>query len=142
MVLFLVCNHFSPNIDSRSSDPRYVSHHDFERTPGYGPLIKIVEDALFVGADIVKIATTAQSKKDVADFLTFSNQISDLCPFIAISMGEEGRISRLVSSVFGSLISYGYIDNAVAPGQWEIFSLLDQFKIHFPNQFSLGTKSV
>jgi len=121
--------------------PVVVSHHDFERTPGYESLIEIVEKALLIGADIVKIAVTARSKKDVADFLTFSHQIAELCPFIAISMGEEGKISRLISSVFGSLISYGYIDKTVAPGQWEIYSLLDQFKIHFPDQFREGANS-
>lgn len=94
------------------------SFHDFEGTDSTRSLSAVVEKALHLGADIVKIATTAQSEADVAKV----QKLYELFPpenLIAFCMGDKGRSSRLICLKEGAPFSYASFSSAdaTAPGQ-------------------------
>jgi 3-dehydroquinate dehydratase I len=93
-----------------------VSEHDFKKTPDNKRLIAIAKESLRSGADMVKIAAMAKTNGDVVRLLQFCADCQ--CPMIAISMGEYGKISRVLAPLYGALFTYGFIGaKAVAPGQ-------------------------
>lgn len=95
-----------------------LSYHHFTRTPTLAALTKIVRKGFMMGADIVKIATFAQN---MDDNLTIFNLLKTFKgrKIIAHCMGEQGKISRVLSPAFGSYITYVALDakSKTAPGQ-------------------------
>lgn len=56
------------------------------------------------------------------DRLIYATVTSDKClaiPVVTMSMGEDGKISRLVGEISGSTITFGTVGKASAPGQVE-----------------------
>jgi 3-dehydroquinate dehydratase type I len=104
------------------------SHHNFEKTPDDDFLDGIVSKGKALGADIVKIATTARSRDDLIRMLNFTLRHKDK-GMITMSMGDHGLPSRVVGPVFGSLITYGYINQPSAPGQISTDELLSVFRL-------------
>lgn len=97
-----------------------VSVHDFQKTPCQEELISCFQTIQTTGADICKIAVMPQVKKDVLILLNASEEIQRKYadrPYIMISMGEEGKISRICGELTGSAVTFGTIDKASAPGQ-------------------------
>jgi 3-dehydroquinate dehydratase I len=103
-----------------------VSEHDFEKTPDNKALQSIVDRAGIQGADIVKLATTAQSEEDAWRLLRFVQSCAR--PMVAFAMGEAGTFSRIKACEYGSLFTYGYITKPVAPGQLSAEDLIKQIK--------------
>ncbi len=73
-----------------------------------------------LGADITKIAVMPQNKKDVLTLLCATEQMQ--CqyadrPFVTMSMGSIGSISRIAGEIFGSAITFGAVQKSSAPGQ-------------------------
>lgn len=94
-----------------------LSHHDFRHTPKVGKLRALAEKARESGADIFKVAATAQTPRDLATLLDFLT--SEKMPVAVMAMGERfGKISRLLFARCGSVLNYGYLDQANASGQW------------------------
>ncbi len=105
-----------------------VSEHDFDGTPDHEGLQRIVDAALGMGANIVKIATMANCREDVTRLLRFTEECE--ANLVTMAMGPVGTISRVIAPLFGSLFTYGYIGEAVAPGQLpalELVALLERF---------------
>ena len=97
-----------------------VSHHDFNRTPSYRTLQDICTQCAVRGADIVKIATFADSMEDnlkILKLLGWANR----CGYhiIALCMGEKGTASRVMAPLFGSYLSFASLHEGQesAPGQ-------------------------
>lgn len=108
-----------------------ISSHDFEKTPDTAEMIRRLERMKELGADLPKLAVMPQTKKDVFWLMGAAAQFtsSNDCPCIAISMAKEGKISRIASESFGSVITFGCAGRASAPGQIpeeELRSILDQ----------------
>ncbi len=97
-----------------------LSQHDFVKTTSEEDLLKTFRGMQEFGADISKIAVMPCNCEDVCRLLAAANkmktEVADR-PFIAISMGEEGMISRTFAEMIGSAITYGAGENASAPGQ-------------------------
>ncbi len=108
-----------------------VSVHNFKNTPSPRDLKRILHQALAQGADIVKMAVYARCQSDVARLLqfTFENKQHNL---ITMSLGNLGAISRMVAPMFGSLLTYSYVDQPTAPGQISLKLLQEQFRIYYP----------
>jgi 3-dehydroquinate dehydratase-1 len=100
-----------------------VSVHDFEKTPDLPGLQSIVDRAIAQGAQIVKVVTTAQTEDDAWRLLKFARSCST--PIVAFAMGAAGSFSRIRACEYGSLFTYGYIKNAVAPGQLSAEALVE-----------------
>lgn len=96
-----------------------MCHHDFHKTPHKEELVERLVAMQDKGADICKIAVMPQSERDVLTLLTASLEAKAclMCPLIAISMGQLGTISRLAGELFGSVATFGTIEQASAPGQ-------------------------
>jgi len=106
-----------------------VSYHDFNMTPDidmlYGRIAK-------TNADIVKIATQAQTRTDSLKMLQLINNvyIQDGKPIIGICMGQDGIITREWGPVYGSYLTFASMDDktASAPGQISIDKLRETWR--------------
>lgn len=109
-----------------------VSEHDYEKTPSDRELKSMVERACSQGAHIVKLAVMAQSKSDVLRLLQLTQETT--VPMVAIAMGPIGTISRLVAPLFGSLFTFGFIGESVAPGQLSAKRLIEEIILYYPER--------
>lgn len=106
-----------------------VSWHDFKKTPAKEKLRKqLAEMAKF--SKNVKIVTAAQSVEDSARVLELYAR-SGKNSLIAFSMGDKGRMSRILCLYLGSPYTYVSLGKPVAPGQ---FSVDEVKKMQNPNQ--------
>jgi 3-dehydroquinate dehydratase type I len=98
-----------------------VSSHDFVRTPGDRELRRRLNDSVSLGADIIKIVTTARMMED-------SLRVLRLIPYaqrkgteiIAFCMGEKGRMSRVMAPLLGAFLTFASLAEGEesAPGQF------------------------
>jgi 3-dehydroquinate dehydratase-1 len=104
---------------ARSADVVVVgSFHDFTGTPSPDDLRRKRDAALAAGADLIKFATTLRSTADVATLAALLEE-PDHPPLSVMGMGPLGRVSRLLFAKLGSVLNYGYLDQATIAGQWE-----------------------
>ena len=97
-----------------------LSQHDFLKTPSEKELMERYLGMQSLGADITKQAVMPIDSRDVFRLLSVAKRMKNECadrPFIAISMGEEGMVSRVFAEHIGSAITYAAGENASAPGQ-------------------------
>lgn len=98
-----------------------ISTHDFQNTPD----IKVMEDyinrSFDAGADIAKLAVMPHTLDDVLRLLEVTLHSSG--PVCTIAMGDLGKHSRALSPIYGSVMTYGYVDIPVAPGQLRVDEL-------------------
>jgi 3-dehydroquinate dehydratase type I len=97
-----------------------LSFHDFRRTPSRGDLQKLYDRMARWGADVVKIATFAQSWEDnlnVLGLIPYARERGQ--KITAFCMGEEGRMSRVMAPLLGATWTYASLsaDRVSAPGQ-------------------------
>ena len=98
-----------------------VSSHNFNRTPAVDRMRKTLDDCFNVGADIAKLAVMPESMQDVLNLLQVTQD--SRAPVCTISMGDLGKHSRIVASCYGSVLTYGSVRDAVAPGQLRVDEL-------------------
>lgn len=104
-----------------------LSYHNFEETPKDSVIEEIFLRAKKRGADIVKIAVTAKDREDLIRMAQFTiRHRKD--NIITISMGENGKPSRLLFPVLGSLVTYASITETSAPGQFSLEEVAGYFK--------------
>ncbi len=100
-----------------------VSHHDFHRTPkGLGGSVRRLERG---GGHAVKIAAQCQSVSDSVRICGLARGRRDL---VAIPMGEFGLAGRVLSLRAGSALAYGAVEQATAPGQLSLDSMIDLYR--------------
>ena len=108
------------------------SWHDFAKTPDAGDLIRKMMTMQEEGCDISKIAVMAQDRADVAELIFASLEMLDTYadrPFITMSMGSLGKITRAAGSFTGSCITFGMAGTGSAPGQIPAPQLRQMLKI-------------
>lgn len=95
------------------------SYHDFQGTESVEALKAIAEKCLHLGAEIVKIVTTAHNEDDTDRVMSLYNSFAP-GQLLAFCMGEEGRRTRLDCLRKGAPYTYAALseDEAAAPGQW------------------------
>ncbi|MDO9516540.1 MAG: type I 3-dehydroquinate dehydratase [Methanosarcinaceae archaeon] len=98
-----------------------VSSHDFNRTPAVELMLKTLDDCFDAGADIAKLAVMPKSMQDVLNLLQVTQDSKS--PVCTISMGDLGKHSRIIASCYGSVLTYGSVGDAVAPGQLRVDEL-------------------
>lgn len=108
-----------------------VSVHDFERTPPRAELDAIVAESRELGADIIKLAVYAGSPTDLLDLLAFTREC-DAPVLVTIAMGPEGLLSRIAAPFFGSVLTYGFLDQPNAPGQLSAAKLHEELYLYHP----------
>lgn len=104
-----------------------VSTHDFEKTPELAVMAGIIDESFEAGADIAKLAVMADSLEDVLRLLEVTlNSKGNIC---TIAMGDLGKHSRVIAPIYGSVMTYGYVDKPAAPGQLRVDELRYVLKI-------------
>lgn len=102
------------------------SYHDFHATPSAEAFIGILTKMQDCGADITKAAVMPQNEQDVLEVLkatlAMKQQYADR-PFITMSMGRLGAITRLAGGLTGSALTFATAGRASAPGQLEAQAL-------------------
>lgn len=109
-----------------------LSSHDFEKTPEKEEIIARLCYMQKLGGDITKIALMPRSKKDVLTLLCATEEMQSRYadrPYVTMSMGGIGSISRMVGEVFGVSITFGIGEYSSAPGQIEAQKLKQVLEI-------------
>lgn len=101
-----------------------VSWHHFKKTPNFQTLRKNF-DQMRKYSDYIKIVTNAKKVTDSAHVLALYSRARNT-KLIAFSMGNLGRMSRILCLYLGSPFTYVTLGNPIAAGQ---FSLKEVQKI-------------
>jgi len=95
-----------------------ISGHDFKKTPNLTELKKKLNQMSKFSSN-VKIITTAKSTEDSTRVLQLYSKKGKI-NLIAFTMGNPGRISRILSLYLGSPYIYVSMGKPVAPGQFSL----------------------
>ena len=96
------------------------SCHDFLKTPERDEIVDILCHMQSLGVDITKMAVMPQNRDDVMTLLQASVDMEERYadrPFITMSMGRLGAVSRLAGSLTGSAVTFAAAGRTSAPGQ-------------------------
>jgi 3-dehydroquinate dehydratase/shikimate dehydrogenase len=97
-----------------------LSHHDFDSTPELSALVDILERMNRLDADIAKIVTRIQRPDEILRLRVLLNKASEIGQTLAaFGMGPLGRLSRVLTPLWGSALSYCSVHEGkeAAPGQ-------------------------
>jgi len=99
-----------------------VASHNFKNTPDFEDILDILSDEERAGADIAKVAFMANTNADVLTLMRCLVEEKRKVPVIALSMGERGRISRVIAPFFGSYLTFASSASGKesAPGQIQL----------------------
>ena len=103
-----------------------ASFHDFQKTPPTSRLEDLVKQACDAGADVLKIATRADSPADVARLLNLLEMAP--LPLAVMGMGPLGMASRVMLAAAGSALNYGWLHQPNVTGQWSAKDLREILK--------------
>lgn len=101
------------------------SYHNFSETPADYVLETIINRSEALCTDMVKLAVMPKTQADVLRFMTFSHRIAatNKMPIITIAMDTIGTITRIACDLTGSVMTFGVMKEASAPGQIPIADL-------------------
>lgn len=109
-----------------------ASYHNFDSFINIDDIIKKMKKT---EADIYKIAVKVNNFYQNFDLIShlYKEDLKD--KLILIGMGEEGRLSRILCPIFGSLAAFCYFeDNSkITPGQIKYHDLVNLYKVFFEN---------
>lgn len=113
--------------DARDTRPSLIlSVHDFAGRPA-DLLRRVARLGTHGRAAVHKVAFRARSVRDALEALSLSEGNSR--PMIAIAMGEEGQISRLLAGKARAFLTYATCDTGLtAPGQARVEELLGTYR--------------
>jgi 3-dehydroquinate dehydratase type I len=108
-----------------------VSFHDFTETPSPSKLSSILEREIALGADVCKIVTTAKRIQDNLALLNFAATASDKATLVCFAMGEHGKVSRLLSPLFGGYFTFASLAQGTetAAGQMTIQEMRSAYEL-------------
>jgi 3-dehydroquinate dehydratase-1 len=103
-------------VGARPGGQLVVSHHDFDRTPPLAALLACV-DACAAAAPraIAKVATAVRTPEDRAVLHALLARRPERTAVIGMAAGDDGLRVELAAA--GSLLAYGFLAGATAPGQ-------------------------
>lgn len=96
-----------------------LSHHDFRRCLPRQGLGGLMAEMRTHRPDGMKFAVTCENRGDMLELLAFARDLAAATSCgCALSMGAQGRASRVLGPMLGCPFAYGYLTGgAVAPGQ-------------------------
>ncbi|MGZ4850417.1 MAG: type I 3-dehydroquinate dehydratase [Candidatus Bathyarchaeia archaeon] len=96
-----------------------VSFHKHDSALSIPEMGRILEQEILSGADICKIVTTAKKIEDNLGALNFVSAKSGRVKLVCFCMGEQGKVSRLLSPLFGAYFTFASLEqgNETAAGQ-------------------------
>ena len=108
-----------------------VSFHKFNGSLGTSELNSIIEREISNGAEVCKIVTTAKRLEDNLATLKFISTASSKAKLVCFCMGELGKISRLLSPLFGGFFTFAALERGseTASGQMTIQEIKAAYKL-------------
>ncbi len=108
-----------------------ASFHKFDGPLNVSAMEKILNEQIASGANICKIITTANKADDNLHALNFTSEASGKTKLVCFCMGEEGKISRLLSPLFGADFTFAALEKGVetAAGQMSIQELRAAYEL-------------
>ncbi len=102
-----------------------LSYHNFAETPSNDSLLNKLLLMEELGANHAKIAVMPNDQADLFQVLDLSYDASHrlLIPLTILSMGEIGKLSRVIGWMYGSRITFAVGAKSSAPGQIAINEL-------------------
>jgi 3-dehydroquinate dehydratase type I len=99
-----------------------VSYHNYTGPLSNSDMEKILKKQIGTHSSICKIVTTAKKPEDNLSLLNFVSQNSSKTNLVCFCMGEVGKISRLLSPVYGAYFTFASLDKSseTAAGQMSI----------------------
>lgn len=107
-----------------------MSYHNFDKTPERAELEHIVAWCGELAPDIIKIACMVNSARDNARLIGLLDTSKRL---LVVGMGEQGKISRVISPLLGSFCTFASYSSATATAPGQLFkqdmeSVIDRIK--------------
>lgn len=108
-----------------------VSYHNFKKKPKNKYLKDLLKEMREKGVKKAKIVCWVKDESEAEKLLELIDFGKNLgIEVISFGMGEEGKLSRVISLLKGAPFTYvcGHREEAVAPGQLDYFSAKDLFE--------------
>ena len=118
-------------IKNKRNSKVIVSYHNFKKTPQN--INRIYKQIKKLNPDIIKLATFANSITDnLKIFEIIKKAKKENKKIIALCMGQNGEISRILAPLFGSYLTFAALKQGKgsAPGQLTASTLKDIYRIH------------
>ena len=98
------------------------SYHKFDGALNVSAMEKVLDEEIASGASICKIVTTAKQIEDNLPALSFVSFASSKAKLVCFCMGEQGKVSRLLSPLFGAFFTFASlkVGNETAAGQMSV----------------------
>ena len=108
-----------------------VSFHNFAETPSAVELNSVLDMEIALGADVCKIVTTAKCIDDNLVLLNLTEASCSKAKLVCFAMGEQGKISRLLSPLFGGYFTFASLaqGSETAAGQMSIQEMQSAYKL-------------
>jgi len=108
-----------------------VSFHKFDGSLGISELDSVLEREIYSGAEVCKIVTTAKQMEDNLTALNFTSTASSKAKVVCFCMGELGKVSRLLSPLFGGFFTFASLERGIetASGQMTIQEMKKAYEI-------------
>jgi 3-dehydroquinate dehydratase type I len=108
-----------------------VSFHKFNGSLGIAEMNRVLEKEIASGAEVCKIVTTAKRIEDNLATLNFVATASSKTKLVCFCMGEHGKISRLLSPLFGGFFTFAALEHGseTAVGQMTIQEMKTAYKL-------------
>ncbi|HHL40512.1 MAG TPA: type I 3-dehydroquinate dehydratase [Deltaproteobacteria bacterium] len=116
-----------------------ASFHDFRGTPGAARLASVVDEGKALGAHMVKIAARADRPAQLRRLAALLLDRNDLA---VVAMGGFAAASRVFFPMLGSLLTYGAVTEATAPGQMPLRELRKALERFSPARLQGGRAGV
>jgi len=88
-----------------------VSYHKFDGPLGFSDMENVLKQQISVGASVCKIVTTANKVDDNLSLLRFVSEMADKTNLVCFCMGEVGKMSRLLSPIFGAFFTFTSLES-------------------------------
>ncbi len=108
-----------------------VSYHKFDGALSVSEMNKVFAEEIASGASVCKIVTTATKVEDNLTALNFVASASSRAKLVCFCMGEQGKISRLLSPLFGAFFTFASLEpgSQTATGQMSISEMRTAYSL-------------
>ena len=108
-----------------------VSFHKFDGSLSISELNSVLEREISTDAEVCKIVTTAKQMEDNLTILNFVSAASSKAKVVCFCMGELGKVSRLLSPLFGGFFTFASLERGseTASGQITIQELKATYEL-------------
>lgn len=108
-----------------------VSYHNHSESLIIQELNAVLGKQLSAGADICKIVTSPLRQSENLSLLGFTQTASAKAKTVCFGMGQVGKVSRLLSPVFGGFFTFASLERGseTAPGQITIDEMRSAYKL-------------